>query len=200
MIERATAYKTDIASLEKGEWKEDRIQVNNRSMKRVRVMGTIIQKYLSDDNNYGFLVIDDETGTMRAKAFKQDLSLMEGKKAGDIVEVIGSIRKYNDETYISPEIIRRIKDPNKYFLRKLELLKGFKTKEKVEVAEEYFADTKRKEEILKTIKSLENEGGAEFDDVLKKTKMSKKDMEMVLYNLLKDGDIYEPKPKTYKVL
>lgn len=200
MIERATAYKTDIASLKQGEWKQDKIHVGNRIMKRVRIMGTIVQKYLSNDNDYGFLVIDDETETIRAKAFKEDTSLMQNKKVGDIVELIGRVRKYGDERYITPEIIRRIKNPNYYFLRKLELLRGFKPKQRVEVAEEYFANTKKKQDILKKIKGLEKEEGADFDTILERVGMDQKDLEIVLYNLLKDGDIYEPKPKRYKVL
>jgi len=41
-------------------------------------------------------------------------------KKGEIVEVVGKIREYNDERFIVPEIVRVVEDPNCLTLRKLE--------------------------------------------------------------------------------
>ncbi len=199
MIERATAYKLGIGKLMRGEWKEDRMFVNNAEILRVRIMGNVVQKYVSDDKNYGFLVIDDETGTIRVRVFREDLRLMNHVRLGDIVETIGKLKKYNDEVYISPEINRRIFDPNMYFLRKIELFKEFKPQD-VEVAEEYTMDGKEKEKMLKLIEEIDKGEGAFFDEIVEKIKMGKKDVETILYNLLKDGYVYEPRQRRYRVL
>ena len=42
--------------------------------------------------------------------------------------------------------------------------------------------------------------GAEFESIRKKLKLSEKGLEELLFSLLKDGFIYEPKPRRYKVL
>jgi DNA replicative helicase MCM subunit Mcm2 (Cdc46/Mcm family) len=200
MIERATSYKLGILEIMNGNWKGEGLHINGMEIKRARVMGTVVQKYVSDDKNYGFLVLDDETETIRIKAFKEEMSLIEGISAGDFAEVIGKVRKYNEEVYISPAIVVRIDNPNTYFLRKIELMKGFSPQKNLEVVEDYFADDKKKGEILHLMKELDKGDGASFDKISEEIKMDKKDVEMVLYALLKDGQIYEPRQRRYRVL
>ncbi|MFH1126592.1 MAG: OB-fold nucleic acid binding domain-containing protein [archaeon] len=94
---------------------------DGRKLSRVHVLATVVSTYLSDDKKYGFVVMDDATGMIRLKAF-QDTKVIQKVKKGDIVDVIGRIRQYNNEVHIYPEIVKRIDDPNYETLRKIELV------------------------------------------------------------------------------
>jgi RPA family protein len=118
----------DIKSLYTGQYivqegfNPNYIEINGERISRVRVLGTVIDKFLSEDGNYGTITLDDGTDTIRAKAF-QDLRIIEPIEKGFVVELIGKIREYNAERYLQPEIIVKVEDPNFEVLRKLELKK-----------------------------------------------------------------------------
>jgi len=122
------AKKLDINTLYTGKYivqegfNPNYIEVNGERVSRARVLATVIDKFISEDGNYGTITLDDGTDTIRVKAF-QDLRIIEDVEKGDIVEVIGKIREYNEERYLQPEIIVKVDDPNFEVLRKLELRK-----------------------------------------------------------------------------
>lgn len=97
---------------------------------RTRIMGTIINIYETEDKKYGFIVIDDGTGTIRAKSF-QDISIFKDLKINDIVDIIARVRNYNEETYLSPETITKIDNPNMLSYRNLEIVKFLKHSKKI---------------------------------------------------------------------
>ncbi|MFX0136239.1 MAG: hypothetical protein ACFFDN_21545 [Candidatus Hodarchaeota archaeon] len=83
--------------------------------------------------DYGYLIIDDGTETIRIKVWGDDIRKykVEDLNIGDNVDIIGRVREYNDEIFIMPEIISKISDPNWELLReleKIELKKLFKNK------------------------------------------------------------------------
>ena len=86
---------------------------------KVNIIATIIDNYVSDDEKYATITLDDGTGVIRSKAF-QNTRLIADIKAGEIIQFIGWIRNYNDELYLVPEIIQIIEDYNKIALMKLE--------------------------------------------------------------------------------
>lgn len=122
------AKKMDIKALYTGKYtvqegfNPNYIEVSGERVSMVRILAAVIDKFTSEDGNYGTITIDDGTDTIRVKAF-QDLRLIENVEKGDIVEIIGKIREYNEERYIQPEIIVKIEDPNFEVIRKLELRK-----------------------------------------------------------------------------
>jgi len=128
MQERLVARKIDIKTLYTGQYiiqegfNPNYIEIDGERISRVRVLATVIDKFLSEDGNYGTITLDDSTDTIRAKAF-QDLRVIEPIEKGDVVEVVGKIREYNEERYLQPEIIVKVTDPNFEVLRKLELKK-----------------------------------------------------------------------------
>jgi len=128
MQERLVAKKLDIKTLYTGQYviqegfNPNYIEIGGERISRVRILATVIDKFLSEDGNYGTITLDDGTDTIRAKAF-QDLRIIEPIEKGDVVDVIGKIREYNEERYLQPEIIVKIEDPNFEVLRKLELRK-----------------------------------------------------------------------------
>lgn len=144
------AKKLDIKTLYTGKYivqegfNPNYIEVNGERVSRARVLAIVIDKFISEDGNYGTITLDDGTDTIRLKAF-QDLRIIEDVEKGDIVEAIGKIREYNEERYLQPEIIVKIDDPNFEVLRKLELRKlkysappivAETTEVKIETAEE----------------------------------------------------------------
>jgi len=134
MLERQVARKLQIRTINSGKFvqieresEETRfipnyIEINGNKISRVRVLATVIDKFVSDNNEYASLTLDDTTDTIRCKIFG-DLSMLENIEKGDVVDVIGRIREYNGELYILPEIIVKIDDPNFEVLRKLEIEK-----------------------------------------------------------------------------
>jgi len=134
---RLTAIKTEIKNIVDGRYvKAEGFESNyvitpaGLKISRARILGTVMTKFVTEDGNYGFIVIDDETDTLRAKAFK-NTKIFDNIDVGDLVDVIGKIREYDEEIYISPEIVRKIENPNFLILRKAELLKQKKELEEV---------------------------------------------------------------------
>lgn len=126
-LKRITAVKTDINSVNSGMFiRQDGftpsfvISKTGQKLSRARILGTIVDVFVSQDGRYAFSTLDDGTGTIRLKVFGTITNVSELKK-GDIVDVIGKIRMYNEETYVMPEIIYKVEDPNMIILRKAEL-------------------------------------------------------------------------------
>jgi RPA family protein len=133
MSKRWIAYKTAVRDLVKGEITEEgSLRINNLTINRARVLGTVVSKHIGAEDKYAFLVIDDGTETIRIRSFEDTVPIIKEVNLGDIIDVIGRIRKYEDEIYIIPEIIKKITNPNFEILRKLELLKQDRTTPKAE--------------------------------------------------------------------
>ncbi|MFP4045557.1 MAG: OB-fold nucleic acid binding domain-containing protein [Candidatus Aenigmatarchaeota archaeon] len=138
-MKRLTAKKALIEDLISGDYYtqegfKSNYLITNRGEKisRASVVGTVMNKFINDDESYGFIVLDDETETIRAKFF-QDLSKMEDVEEGQLVEVIGKVREYEGEIYLNtPELIRQLEDPNFLTLRLVELAEKFKKMKETE--------------------------------------------------------------------
>ncbi|MEM5853457.1 MAG: OB-fold nucleic acid binding domain-containing protein [Candidatus Aenigmatarchaeota archaeon] len=98
---------------------------------RVNVVAVITETFISEDENYGTLTLDDGTSSLRVKFFGKDVKILEKLSRGDLVLVVGKVKEYNGEVYINAEIVRKIEDPNFESLRKLEMLKDLKVKKKI---------------------------------------------------------------------
>jgi len=228
-LSRQTAYKTWVSDLNNNNYKtEDNtgsgyIELNNTKISRVNLIGTIVNHFISEDSNYGSITIDDNSSTIRIKAFREDTNAFKNLKVGDIVLVIGRLRKYNDEIYINHEIIKNLNNPNWELLRKLELLKLYgKPKEekvieitedntqeipvkKIEapkiiqqqlIEEEMIEDeiTENSRQKVLTIIERYNEQGANINDVIKELNLDQKEVELAIQELLKEGEVYESRP------
>jgi len=90
---------------------------------RANVIGTIVDKFVSDDGNYLFFMLEDGTGSIRIKAFKELALKLNKFEIGDLVVAIGKIKEYLGERYLNAEIVRKIENPNYETYRKLELVK-----------------------------------------------------------------------------
>lgn len=89
---------------------------------RVNLIGTVIDKFVREDGDYATLHLDDGTGTIRAKAWSEDAGEIEKFEIGNVVNVIGKVREYNEEIHLVPEVIREVQNPNWELLREVEIL------------------------------------------------------------------------------
>lgn len=207
---RHTARKVFISDVINGKFESNEsgsFLITNSGMKvfRIRLIGTIMQKFISDDENYAFIVIDDGTETIRVRAF-DNIDLFKELEVGDIVDVFGRPRVYNEEIYVMPEIIRKIEDPNFEIMRKLEILSAPKIEEEKveeEVEEEIVeevVDEEPKRKVFEIIKKLDKGEGVELKKIIEESKLDRPTVINALRELMNDGDIFEPRTERFKVL
>ncbi|MBU5688185.1 MAG: hypothetical protein KQA41_00085 [Candidatus Aenigmarchaeota archaeon] len=98
---------------------------------KVKLVGTVVDKFVSEEGNYSTITINDDTGSIRVKVFKEDISILDDIEVGDLVIVVGKVKQYADENYIIPNFVRKVQDPNLFLLHKLEVLKNFKEQKRI---------------------------------------------------------------------
>ncbi len=198
------AYKLWIRDLVNGRINEGErcVEVRDLKVKKARILGSVIRKYESEDGKYAFIVLDDGSSSIRIKAFRESVPELKKVKVGDILDVIGRVRFKDSEIYLVPEIITKIRDPNWEIVRRLELLRLDKLRRKghggIEILEEVVEDVYTK--VIKGIRELDSGEGVEVEELSKKLKLSKEECEKIIKELLVRGEIYEPKPRKYKIL
>lgn len=212
---RLTAYRVKIndlikAKFEKKEDEADYLVFKKIKVSRVRIISTIVNKKVSDDGNYAFIILDDGTETIRVKCWKEDVTKLEKPIIGDIVEIVGRIREWNDERYLSCEIIRIINDPTHWLYHKYEFLISGEKLERIEEKEETGMSTgvekkelpqiNKEDLILNIIKENDIGKGTSLALIKKESNLLQTDVENSLKILLNDGLIYEPQKNSYKLV
>ena len=169
------------------------LELGNKQIKRANIVGNIVDKYESDgERKYLSLTLDDGSGQIKLKAFGDDVAKFKNINQGDTVVVIGSLRSWNNETYITPEIIK-IQDAKYLLIRKLELESQRNQNSTPVVEKEKIIAVK--DEILNLIKNSEEEGGIEVDKIiLQLQNTSPEIINQEIKKLLEEGIIFEPRP------
>ena len=212
-MKRWIAYKLDIYDIVNSEHVENNsVKVWNKKIKRVKLMASVVSKMISDEDTYGFLVVDDGTETLRVRCFENNLDLIKSVEIGDIADIIGRIREYEGEIYVIPESILKIENPNLLILRKLELLKQKKemsgvdsvlevTEERIESEEISGGNIPEnpREKIMKLIKELDLGEGVDISTIKERFNDEEK-VESLLKELSNEGEIFEPRPEKIKLL
>ncbi|MBI2173467.1 MAG: hypothetical protein HYT73_04675 [Candidatus Aenigmarchaeota archaeon] len=126
---RITSVKTRISSIGGGKFvAQEGFNPNyvlsdaGERLSRVRVLATVVDKFVAETGKFASVTLDDGTDTIRAKVFTT-LSMLENISAGDTVDVVGRVKEYNEEVYLMPEILTKVSDPNFEILRELEIRK-----------------------------------------------------------------------------
>lgn len=180
---------------------------------RIRVLGNVVSRYVDEDERYASIGLDDGSDTISARVFQDGVPLLHEVKLGDIVDVVGKVKEYEDERYINLESVWRVDDPNWGLVRRLELLLKKKRpegkgavgdlvrdkegKKEEEVEEEVVSDD-LKTLVLGLIEKLDEGEGIKYADLLKESKLAEEKLEEVLNELMGDGEIYEPKIGRFK--
>jgi RPA family protein len=201
---RNTAYKYRVGDilLAKPIFDNDKfiyLELGETKISRVNVIGNIVDKYDSEgEKQYSFFTLDDGSGQIKLKVFGEDSLKFKGVTQGQTVAVIGTIRNWNNETYIQPEIISE-KDPKYLLLRKLEIEKKRKNNSKpIENSEEIKA---LKDKILDSIKNSEEDGGIDTDKIITEFREASPDLiNQEIQKLLEEGIIFEPRPGRLRYL
>lgn len=170
------------------------IEFQNKQVARINLVANVIEKYIQDgEKKYATLTLDDGTGQIKLKTFGEDIEKFLPLNQGDSILVIGTLRIWNNEIYITPEIIKK-KDPAYLLIRKLELEKEIpKTLEKSQLLE-------LKDKIIQITKDKEAEGGANIDTIIMELKEAPEIINQEIKKLLEDGIIYEPRPGKIRYL
>ena len=90
-------------------------------LSRVRVLATVVDKFISETGKFASITLDDGTDTIRAKVFSTQVPMYESIAVGSEVDLIGRLKEYQGEVFVAPEIITAVVDNNFHLLRELEL-------------------------------------------------------------------------------
>lgn len=194
-------------------WNPNHVVIDNKQVSRVNIIGTIIG--VQNQENLQNMLIDDGSDKISVRNFEKTHDL----KVGDVVLLIGRVREYGNERYITSEIIRKdinptwnkvwkqkslkyteseIKEAEELKNTKNELIEGKNDNNKDINEEEIVEDTQnisQRTKILMKIKELDDGSGAAIEEVLKFFSDEK-----TIADLIMQGEIFEIKPGKIKVL
>ena len=232
-FKRNIAYKLKVGDILTGKQilnqeKFQFLELGNKKIVRVNVIGNIVDKYQSEgEKKYLFLTLDDGSGQIQIRIFGDDVEKFKEVHSGETILIIGVIRCWNNNTYLSPEIIKE--QPPKYLLvRKLELEKqGLEFQENKTLGPNGVSqrDTQgghenlqagdfikpssgvkeqikeSKDKILEMIKNSEKDGGIETNKLIAEIKdVSLEIINQEIQSLLEKGMIFEPRPGKVRYL
>lgn len=193
-FKRNIAYKLRIGDLLAGKPISEGerfifLELGDRKIVRVNIIGNVIERY--DSNNerkYSFLTIDDGSGQIKIKSFGDDVERLADLTQGQTVVIIGVLRNFNNEVYISPEIVR-VQDPKYLLVRKMEIEKS------APVKPQSIQGGAIRDKIIDDIKNSEEEGGIFVDKIIMShTDVSAEIINQEIQRLLEEGIIFEPRP------
>jgi len=172
-------------------WNPNYVTIAGKHVSRVNIIGAIIS--IEDNDSMQNIVIDDGTGKISLKNFEDKISV----NVGDVIHIVGRVRQYGNEIYLTPEIIKRSINTKWNSVWKKLALKQEPTQQP-KVAEESVVETQdsknRVEEILQKIRDMDGGSGADYEELIKSFSSS------VISELLTQGEIFEIKPGKLKVL
>lgn len=196
-FKRATAYKLRIGDIFKGKKILDGerfnfLELGDKQIIRVNIVANIVEKYSSSEKAYISLTIDDASGQIRIKIFGEDVAKFTDVNQGDSVMIVGLLRNYNDELYITPEIIKK-QDPRYLLVRKLEFEKSqnkeLNSQELVALADK----------IVNKIKESEPEGISQ-EKLILDLEDTPDLINQEVKKALEQGILYEPRPGMLRYL
>lgn len=206
-FERQTAKKVSLSDIMNGKWVKKGgfdpsfiVTPMGAEVSRARVMGTVVAKFMAEDGNFGSLTIDDATDTIRVKTFKT-VKPIESHAVGDLLDVIGKVREFEQEIYMIPEILTRV-DPNTELLRKLELIKSGAAGPLQQAAfpeapvQQTSVLQSVRDKILRLIEAAPS--GQSYDKILEEAGEAEAAVEQAINDLLAEGICYEPTPGKIK--
>jgi RPA family protein len=198
-FKRNVAYKFRIGSIMAGKpfldgEKLKHVEIDGKQAVRVNVIANIIDKYVQDgEKKFASITLDDASGQLKAKVFGDDIAEFETLNQGDTIQVIGLLRSWKGELYLTPESVKK-KEPGFLLVRKLEVEKNLpKSLPKAELSA-------LKDKMLQMIKDAEKDSGIETDKLIIALKEPPEAINSEIKRLLEEGMIYEPRPGKLRYL
>ena len=172
------------------------LDLDGKKVVRVNIVANVIEKYDSEgEKRYSFLTIDDGSGQIKLKSFGDDVDKLTDLVQGQTILIIGVLRSFNNEVYISPEIIKE-QDPKYLLIRKMETEKN--QPKGLEVPKEKIIAVKDK--ILGVIKNSGDEGIYVDQIKVDMKEISGEIVDQETQKFLEEGVIFEPRPGKVKYL
>lgn len=200
-IQRQIAYKVWIGDLlgkklvkALGEWEPNYLEIKDLKVSRVNLVATIVDKF-GNDTGYGTLMIDDGSGNIRVRAWQDETKLFDDISVGDVIIIIGRVKDYTEEIYVSPEIIKKLdSDWLKLRQKELEFLYGLKeislqVNNKIDVV-----DIRGK--VMDIIKDKDSGLGVDVSLIIDTVG----DCEVVINDMIENGEIFYVKPGFLKLM
>lgn len=226
---RQTAFKVWIADLingryvkEEGEWTPNYVLVrDDLKVSRVNLIASVVSKNINEDSSYGFLTVDDGTSSINLKAWRDDINILSKREIGDLINIIGRVREYSEGLYVIPEVVKKLEDPNWAKVRKLELEKLYGKPPKIKnkdisekkimievqdstplgiIVKEESANEPSQTNRQKVLKFIGKKDEISYDDLFDGLEIDEKEVESIIKELLREGEIYQPKPNYLKVI
>lgn len=202
---RQVAYKIPIVALLKNPfvqqsgWLPSYVLINGKQISRINIIATIIDMHTTEA--LSTITLDDSTGIIQAKAFNEDLRKVTSLQVGDSILLIGKPRKYNEQLFLTIEIIKKI-DPLWTKIRKKELQSEFEFEEAPPQPPQQDPSILIKfgEKLLTLIKELDSGDGADINLIISKSGIKESEVQQAINELIKLGEIYEPKANKVKLL
>ncbi len=165
---------------------------------RANVLGVLLDKEVI--GTVTTLFLDDGSGTLRVRCF-EEFKMLPLLTIGKVVLVIGRIREYNGEKYLSPDIVKAV-DTKWLRVRALELRQENGA---VTITPEPTVSASPEEStqlpalrLMQLIRELDNGNGALVDDVIEKSPLT--GTEALLEKMIEGGEIFQNMPGKVKVL
>lgn len=222
--QRQTAYKLWISTLLSGtytktlgEWEPNYLEVGDKKISRVNILAPVVEKYIKEDKTYASLTLDDSSGRITVKTWREDVFLLEHFEVGDLVLVLGKIKEYNGSFYVVPEIVKKLDNPLWAKHRTLELkniygeplpaqppLKEATISQETHSQEDTFSVIEEKvvneqplnfrKKIIDIIEQLDTNNGADQPTVINHTRIPREEAEKIIQTLIKEGEVFEIHP------
>jgi len=197
---RNIAYKLRIGDILSGKpiIEEDNrlkhLEFKEKAIIRINLIANVIDKYIQDEERkFGTLTLDDGSGQIKVKLFGDEIEKLAQFNQGDTIVVIGTLRTWNNELYINPELIKK-KDSAFLLVRKLEL--------ESETAKNIDEKTlfELKDKILLMIKEAEKNNGIDIEEIIATIKEKPDIIKQEIKKLIEEGTAYEPRPGRLRYL
>jgi RecG-like helicase len=198
-FKRHIAFKMRIGDLLSGKPVIDMdrfkcLELEGKQIVRVNLIANITDKFVQEgEKKFASVTLDDASGQIKLKLFGDDINKFTPFAQGDTVVVIGLLRVWNNELYVTPEIIKK-RDPSYLLVRKLEVDKEKpKVLEKSELA-------KIRDQVLESIKAHDEQGGVDVEQMMLDLKATPESINAEIRKLLEEGMVYEPRPGKLRYL
>jgi len=132
------------------------LTVDGRRLSRARLVGTVVDSFINDDETYASLTIDDGDDTTQIKFFNE-VHRMEDYAVGDILEVVGKVREYQGQIYLDGEVLKKSEIEK-------ELLHQLRTKKMKEQWSQIRETVKQLKESGKDQEEIEKEMAGKLDE------------------------------------
>lgn len=229
---RQVAYRLRINEINNAIISENKsfFEIDGKKVARVNLISTIIDKFLSEgEKRFASLTVDDGSNQIRVKVFGEDVEKFSQVDIGDTILIVGFIKFFNNETYILPEIIKKV-DEKWLLVRKNEIAKNESTRkeenkqtsreqiqsiafrktppmkieseklaEEIEDKEDSTINDLRVKEEILKILK-EKEEGVDVETLILTIKAEVKTINDSISDLLDEAVIYEPKPGYIRLL